>query len=301
MKVIKVISTSIDILNCIAIYTDDSAIFKMVINRFEKKCYSGAYIEKVLRIVRQGECVINQYGAPTFGTLAVTFEAEVIVYRAGEVINGCTVDFKESKSGNIICSTPIAKIMVKPNEMFNSVVKGQIISVVVQSARYNISSSVITVGATHFTFEVPPVYKVGPLSEVPLGTLDNILEKIRDEEERYKKIDPKARDFFNKLLNPHKGSKGDTNSVSDIKKIQGPAYVSRSRQLTLADPVVAIVDAAPGTAVADLPTATVHLLLLTDYYDYLRTIREMTEIYNNEELLKSHVNLWRILTTAGKQ
>ena len=44
----------------------------------------------------------------------------------------------------------------------------------------------------------------------------------------------------------------------------------------------------------DVNDLGVYLAILNNYHNYIRTIREMTEIYNTEELIGDHKNIWKI-------
>ena len=88
MIITKVIEVGIDIHNCINIYSDGDNIKHILIDRFEKKCFRGCYIKTVDRILRTSECIINQDGSPTYGTLSVIFEVTAVVFADGEIING---------------------------------------------------------------------------------------------------------------------------------------------------------------------------------------------------------------------
>src|SRR5690606_4726605 len=101
MLIKKNIEVGIDILDPINVFTDFDNITRILVDHYEGKCFRGCFIKKINKILRIGDCVINQDGSPTFGTLPVMIEVSAIVYAIGEVINGCVVQ-NRSKDNIII-------------------------------------------------------------------------------------------------------------------------------------------------------------------------------------------------------
>lgn len=310
MIITKVISLGLDIHNCINIYTDPDNIRQILISRYEGRCISGCYIKEIGRILRMGECIINQDGPPSFGVIPVVFEVTAIIYAVGEIINGCTVMNRDKATGVLICNSDIASIMVSHHPSITSITKGQIISVRVVAAKYNISSTKVAISAIPLLFSNEPmIYKVGAITDTAAAMLANVLERIKYEEEQMEKLKKeklKAWETFDQLLyayhEPQPTPKGA--KLVDIKTLLKPGtgeiqYISRDSRINLSTPnvyVYPVGSAFPEKARvrADLPIANVYIVLLEDYFSHLRTIREMIEIYSTEELLKEHRNLWQI-------
>lgn len=304
MIIVKIISTALDIQNCINIYTDPENIHQILVDRFEGRCISGCYVLKVGEIVRTGECVINQDGLPTFGNIPVTFKVTAIVYAAGEIINGCIVKNRDKKTGILICSSDISSIMVSAHPSMESITNGQIISVRVVASKYNISSTKVAISAVPYMFSAETVvYRAGPVTEAILGNLSNVLERIKYEEEQMEQLkieNPKAWDIFDKLLyayntpqQPPAGAK-----LVNIKSLltlgSNAVSISRDSRINLSTPNVYVYDNTVTNVKTSLATSSVYVVLLEDYCAHLRTIREMVGIYNTEEIVKNHRNLWQI-------
>lgn len=309
MLITKVIEVGIDVQNAINIYTDDNNIKHIISDRYEGKCFRGCWIKTINKILRVGECQINQDGTPSFGTIPVIFEATAIAYAVGEVINGCVVQNKD-KNGIIICNTDISSIVMNAHKSLESITRGQIISVRVGAARYNPGASKVSISAIPFTFqEKPVVYKVGPVTEKEREFLSAVYERIAFEESevvKLKKDKAKAWETFDQLLYAYKEEQSTPTSarvinILDLVKKPLPPdikYISRDNRLNLSTPQAYAYSSPqfpPGAILrSELPTANVLLILLEDYCSHLRTIREMINIYTTEEILTSHRNLWQI-------
>lgn len=309
MLIKKNIEIGIDVQNPINIFTDPENIKHILEDRYEGKCYRGCYIKKINRILRIGDCVINQDGSPNFGTIPVIMEVTAVAYAVGEIINGCVVQNKD-KSGIIICSTDIASIMLLSNKSLESITKGQTISIRVAGVRYNQGSSKISINAIPYLFTNKPIiYKVNAITEKDKLLLDNVLERITTEEEemsKLKKENPRAWETFDQLLYAYKEEQktpagARTLNILDIVSKgldQKVIYLSRDPRINLSSPnVYGYVDEKfPEDSIKkyEVPTSNALLLLLEDYCAHLRTIREMINIYGTEEMLNSHRNLWQI-------
>lgn len=300
MKIITSLVVGLDIKDCIGVCANDEAIMGILVNKYESKCYMGMFIEKVNSVKVQGECIINQHGAPTFGTMSIICEVTAIKYPAGEVINGCVVENKD-KSGVIICGTNIAKIMLASHPSFESVTKGQIISVRVGSTKYWPGANMISVNAIPYLPSVKfSVYKLDVAANDKL-LLDDVLARIEYEEAQakdIKKTNVKAWDFFDQLLYAYasgqKAPKGATEvNINELLKPTGKArYVSRDPRINLSLPIVYEYKEADADSIVG--SGNVLVAIFEDYCSHLRTIRELIDVYSTGELITAHKNLWQI-------
>lgn len=310
MLIKKVVEVGLDIQNCINVYSDADNIKNILAEKFEGRCFRGCFIKSVDKVIRRGECVINQDGEPTFGTIPVVFEVTAVVYAEGEIINGCTVNNKGS-NGIIICKTDIADILLNSHKSLESIQNGQIISVRVGMVRYNQGAKKISVNAMPFLpNRVQVMYKITPPSIVKTELFNNVLQRIEFEEAemtRLKTENIRAWDIFNQMLyawkeeqKPPEGAK-----VLNIVKIaqtgltDNVKYLSRDNRINGSQPLVCGYDAANAANIADakvyeLGYENAILTLLEDYCSHLRTIREMVGIYSTPDLISKHNNLWLI-------
>lgn len=311
MIITKLIEVGLDIYNCINIYVDPDNIKNILSDRYVGKCYASCWIKSVDEIVKMSECVINQDGAPNFGTLSVIFRVTGVVFVRGEVINGCRVVNKDDQ-GIIICSTDIASIHVNTNYILESVTKGQIIPLCVYTARYNPSAAKISVTAVPYIFaDKATIYKLSisdPIEDFLADTLRGI-EYEEAEMTRLKKENPKAWDFFDQILYAYKEMKSpppNVKLVNMMNLIGGTTdlYISRDPRLNMSSPMVYVytdTQFADGATVRDnINGADVLVRVLENYRAHLRIIREMIEIYSTEELITRHKNLWQIFRKYKK-
>jgi hypothetical protein len=311
MRIKKVIEVAIDVVNCIDIYSNDENIKRILINRFEKRCFRGCYIISVDEVKRVSECIISQDGHPTFGTISVCFQVTAEEYAEGEIINGCSIT-KITESGIIVCETRIASIMLKSNDLLQGVKQGQFISVRVGASKYLLGAEKIAVNAVPFLpARIPVVYLInGTFSSTDL--FDNVKERILFEETELEKLrkNPETKSsvsVFTQMLftsdrEPTVSAQiGNIKNIADDGKVSGK-YISRSLIRDLTTPNVLLYDQYEETTktkmINHMTFENVVLFLLEDYCSHLRTVREMVGIYNTPELIKGHDNLWRMFKKA---
>lgn len=304
MIIKKNIEVGIDIHNPINVYTDNDNIRHILADRYENRCYKGCFILRINKILRIGECVINQDGSPSFGMIPVIMEVTAIVYVTGEVINGCVVQNKDAK-GVIIASTEIASLILTSNKLLDSIVKGQIISVRVAAAKYTHGSPKVAVHAIPYLFTNRPyVYKLGPITEATKSLTESVRVRIAEEEKKIntiKKDKPMAWKTFDQLLYAYKEEQkappGATESNILEDKIPG-LYISRDSRINLSQPLAYTYNDSkfPDGYITKFEVASdnVMLVILEDYCSQLRTVREMVDIYTTEELINSHRNIWQL-------
>jgi hypothetical protein len=310
MIITKLITVGLDILNPINVCSDiHSNILNILIDKYEKKCFRGCYIQSINKIVKMDDCYINQEGPPNQATMGVIFEVTAIIYPIGEIVNGCKVVKKDKKTG-IICSSDYASILLNYEDAFDSIQVNQIISVRVGGARYNIGTSKISINAIPFLpFIAPIVYKINPATISIKETLQDILKYIAEEEklaESLKQKNAKGWEFFEKLIYNYKADQEAPKGAKVLKlqdlingKVDKIKYLSRDQRINLVHPITYGYD-----EMKDLPTGVnlkeglalndIMMLLFGDYYNNLKTVREMLQIYGNPEMLESHKNLWLI-------
>lgn len=309
MIIIKIIELGLNVQDCIGLYTDPDNIKQILIDRYEGQCYASCYITQINKIRKISECVINQDGNPTFGTISIVCEVTAIVYARGEIINGCVVQNRGEK-GVIVASTNVASILISPHPLLESIVEKQIISVRVGAARYNRGATRISVNALPFLpKQVAPTYRVEPFNiKASSALFEDVLRRIGEEEAEVatlKTENGKAWDTFDQLLYVYREPRAAPvgSQVLDVRKIaaegiKNKTYLCRDPCLNLSSPNVCSYSDSTlplgSSAVSDLTGDSVILLLLEDYCAHLRTIREMIGLYNTEKLITDHRNLWQI-------
>lgn len=309
MLITAIISVGLDIQNTINLYSNLEENIKNILNdKFVNKCFRGKFIKNINRILRVSDCMINQEGVPGYGTIDVIFEADCLVFAIGEVLTGCEVISKDKKL--IICNTENARVFLNAVDILESVQVGQLISVRVGAVRYNIGSHAIAINALpHLFNKSVNVYKVESSTEDIKTFLQPMLERVREEEAAAQELNTgKAWGFFNQLLYAYKTEQKPSNGATEHnifdlisnfpKEIK---YISRDNRSDLSKPIVYGYTEEPQPAKTGLSLKEVLLIILGDYCDYLRTVREMIQVYSTAELMESHKNIWAIYKISKLQ
>ena len=300
----KIIEVGLDISNPIAFYANNE-LMSILALKYEGICFRACLIKKVVRVIETSDCIINREGMPNFGTISVRFLARVLVYAEGEVINGCQIIQHDATIQTIICQTADASLIIS-DKLFESATVGQKISIRVGAARYNIGASKISINGVPFIQEpILVVYRFGA-GEIPAH---NLMIAINDEMAKMKEIraGPNAShwDVMERLIyaytTPQETPKGATEIPIDSLVGRAPLakYISRDPRIGTRDVVYGYASVPVGAILNDQligPAAVI--AVLQDYYDYIRTVREFTEIYNTPEMIASHRNIWMIYKKA---
>jgi len=307
MRILKTIEIGIDIQDCIGTIANPDLLKHILQNRYEKRCFKGVYIEKIESIRRVSDCMINQFGPPSYGTVSVICDVTAIEYMRGEILNGCIIQ-QRTEQGILICSTGVASIMMAAVPALDFLKKGQIISVRVGIAKYANGSDKISVNAAPFTFGTSTtVYKVALSPSITASDreiLTDVNARIAFEEKEailQKKTNPTAWKFFDDLFYAYKVTQkvADTVNISQLATMAAmPLFISRDTRLPMSQPIAAVYsntdDIPVGSHVrTDLPPIAVIIVILEDYCEHLRLIRELITIYSTEDLLVSHKLLWK--------
>ena len=302
--------------NVIGLYVNKETLMSIIVNKYERKCSHGMYIEKIIRITKQSDCVINKHGSPCDGDISVICEVQAIKYARGEIINGCVIESKD-KSGIVVCRVGHLQILLSSSAIFESMTKGQMMSVRVNKARYTPNMETVAINAVPF---LPSreftLYKINP-GAVNDAVFNDIRERIAFEEKsaaELKSTHASAYALYEQLLCPYDKSmyvekspstrppskefplmefitdavagKNMTGYIArDPRILPSRSFVSRINNSDPNDNLAKVAD--------DVSLEAVCVELLEDYCAHLRNIREYVELYSAEQV-NAHVNLWAI-------
>lgn len=295
MRIKTNIVIGLDIKDCIGVNADDAILFNIIAAGYEKTCYSGMYIEKLERIVAMSDCVINQQGNASFGTMSIVCEVTGIKYVEGEIITGCMI--KNVSADAIFADTDIVSAFTKFVPKFESLTKGQIVPIRVGMTKYNQASNKISVNGTLY---MPT--RDFKIYSMELGANDRLvcdesIKRAQAENERAKIMqatNSEAWKFFTQLLYPY--NKPNTSigvieqDLMTLINTTGVVKISRDPRIELSRPIVYVYG---DDAVADrsLNGSQVLVKILEDYCIYVQMICEMIDIYGGD-IAQSHKNLW---------
>jgi hypothetical protein len=308
MRIKCKIVIGIDIQDCIGVYPYDDSLLNIIISKYEGRCFMGKYIEKVEKIVTKGECIINQQGAPSFGTSSIICEVTTIQYVPGEIVTGCIIQ-NVSKNGVLVGQTDIASILVKAHASIESVKSGQIISIVVGKSKYTTGAQKISINGAFYFPETTPIQRiVNPGADLEI--MSDVLTRVAYEESKalqLKKDNTKAWEFFDQLLyayNTKQNVSEKTMTMHELMNIKQPVTVIRDPRINFSSQVVIVKDTISTDdiipVVNSMNPTQIMIELFESYCARLRVIREMITIYSTSESINDHKNIWQIIKKNKK-
>jgi len=327
MIITKIIETGLAIINPIHIYADEGQnLMNLLINNYCNKCTHGCYVLQILRILDSTPCEIASLGGNCEGKINIKFEVKAIVYAPGEVINGCKItyinksDHTRTNTSIIYASAKYANISISLNKTFESLKSGQLISIRVDSAIYNKTAENISVNGllyypNKYIYEniKMPIFKINEI----LKLNESQIERIKLAEDLHKELlskDAKKFEFITNILYPFikndiAANKINLDNISNIKLDQ-PLYVWRDPHISLYSPEICYVigednlnkatEYTSNKVIRELPNEQVSEFLVHDYCEDMRIINEYITIYNTNEQLLLHKNLWAIYQKLKK-
>lgn len=304
----------------------NAEIISILERKFVNKNYMSSRIIRIMRIVRRSMIGVNQAGAnnivdnPVFGTVDVEFEVEAIVFAIGEIISGCTVR-NNDEYNNVYCNTADASIYLRENKIHESLRANQIIPIVTENVMYEVLHERVSVGGSLF---VPSPYCTA--YEIMDGA-DNKIENaalLAQLSSIGRPQDTLPWKTLMKMIYPFKVEQGVPGTIIDIfdgligadannaiaAATTLPKYIVRDARLNLATPRVwgtdRVQDITEGnesgvpnpTILRGMSFENILLAIMANYVNYYNLVKSMTEIYNTEEKIKQHDNLWRIYGKA---
>jgi hypothetical protein len=300
MIIKKTIRFPLDVKNPLAVYSDaDNNLISVISSILVGKCYDQCLILTVDAIERRGECTISRSTEPKFGTVPIVVAVTAVTISYGEIINGLVVKHVDNDpNGILLASNEYVSCIMQLTPALLSITAGQIISCRVMQYSYEIGKDKIACTALPMLQKhTAEIYKITK-SDIDAGVLSNWLDRCKREEDlitELKIANATAVEKFSKLLlsyKDHKPPKDVKNLFELLSSDFKTLYLSRDPSIDLTTPGVLVVDK-PGDVCSVKSTAGV-VALLSDYHDMIKCVREMVGIYNTNELLTEHENLWRM-------
>lgn len=298
MRLTKLITVGVDIQDTIGVYVNlNDNLMRILENKYVGRCFGGAYVESIDELKQISPLIITRDGDPTHGTINVVARITATMFEPGEVITGCKVI--RTIARGIVCSHPRAAILIwTDDQQLASIREGQIISVSVVSARYDININSISINARVFqpAARVVPVWILAAADEgaaaIALDTELARVAEITKQAEQVREENATGWKFFSDLLSGEIDSAATSIGITEL--IERPTTTGNVTRAGVARDTPAATMTNAVVTTATLPRGDVLLALLRDYYDHMRLIIEHIRIYNTPELVSSHLNLWRI-------
>jgi|TARA_R110002153_G_scaffold273997_6_gene446484 hypothetical protein len=295
MNTKKRIEVGLDVRDPINLYSNENNIEYVIREKYAGVCFKGCYIITVDKILRTSDCVINQEVNDGSGTVAVIFEATVLVYSPGDIVTGCVVKRIDKKSNIMVCETDIAFVMLRRTNIFESIVIGQIITVVVGTSKYSPGSAKIAINSLPFIPSHPTQYIVLPAVPHPDDYLESSIAAARAAEDEVSSlIDTKQWKVFSGMITM---AQPKLPTVSIYDDLVADTVVSNVHPLPLRVQITTIDETRP---VVTAPANEVSLYLIQQYTQYLLCIRDFIKTYSTPQLINSHKNLWAIYASRKK-
>jgi hypothetical protein len=315
----KILYDNIEIDDPIALIAGDvnSELKSILTRKYANKCYMSVLVLQIIRIIRRGDCLVNQeavnkqWANPVCGRIYVEFEVECLVYNSGEIITGCKVMTVDDYM-NIYCETAYADIYLRESKHNSTIQRGQIISIVVENTQYDVMQERFSVSGVIF---VPSVYSVAyeigaqPPSDALLSLLDDLELDEKD-------TTTVAWKTFTTIISPYKtqptvpkGKVADVliyargNATKEINVERKEKFVLRDSRVGLTTGTIYLVDNETDlpentTIIRGLSFDTMMIAIIGNYQNYQNCVQGMCENYSNEEIIKAHSNLWRLFNSC---
>jgi len=283
----------------------DATLLEILRKRFVSTCYMGCYITGITRITRRSRVMINSTILDAHGYVSVQFEANVLIYKVGEVIHGAVIS--QVEANGTIASTKECDIQVKKdrNGFINAVIKEQqVIPIVITHIRYGIGKSRITaVGTPWLPSYTPAVHYV--ISEGfaldEIAKMNTQLDTMRQLEADLATYPEKLRKWFTQLVYPFK-------TQPDMAYRDAKEFTLESMMSIAAGSVVAFPQEDPirnrfyvtTTGTMRGTAYTVFSMYITEYIDYMSLLRGFMITYPNTESIMRDAGYWKLCANVKK-
>jgi hypothetical protein len=297
-------------------------------NSYKNRCYLGTYIMEILDIIQISSCRIVNTNSSADGIIDIRFIAKVYVLNTWDILVGVQIEKNQSlvigkyKKNNIevnITFTPtnIQSTLLKLKQY----VPIRVIRSIHKPMHEHISAACLLLTCDKKNL----VYKIkGEIPSYANNEIKHLLELLKDElKERSKLMLTKQKEilFFESLLYYYKNNTDNVETVNvtnditytsykpkqidqsgtesihnilDIVNKDLTGYWSKSLDLYKSSPFIKLLHNKPQEYILSLPHIAI-IEILKSIINYLNVIKEFTIIYNTDELINSHENIWNMM------
>lgn len=257
MRLIKIIQVTIDVRDPIALYAAEDGLLRALAAKYEGRCYRGVYVLAVRKIVRQGDCIINQDGDPSFGITSALVEVECIMLARGEIllctVQSATAHFIAATAGAITTASAnggadqeVYNVFIAMTPLLKSITAGQHIPVRALDFRAPPGDRKIAVnGALYVPTHVVMCYRVDAVAtanSASTQSVQSILAAIADEHAETATMQQSAAwKNFATMLTVYKTPPklpGEQTSIIAIAEVVGNAPASASTRWLVIHPAL---------------------------------------------------------------
>lgn len=285
---------------------------------YENRCNFGCYVKEIIKIISASPPAFDQ-NPYAYAYTDVTFEAEVIAYRQGNIIPNLKINVSSGKvlsASNDECECIVRRDV---NGRANQILYNDLVTPMeVTNIQYNINAKKMAVVVQLPTpkFRENIIFRIGNgLSDIEKRALISIFRTIKEEEKYRDSMDAKTKKTYDKInsyLYPWKSKQTFAKSAANktkYKKIpindklmslenvgllisaeddlqQGICYLIQSEQKILFE-----------QPTAPMP-AIYHVAEL--YLTHLQLVRNMVKYYPTVIELKTIMGFWKIYVNGKK-
>lgn len=298
------------------------------------RCFGGAYITGVARILRASAIGIVSTNATGAGTVEVQFVATVVVFAVGDVLVGVNVfrtaqmiiGLYEGAAPAAGAAPARAVVVVTASRAAEAAAVGNRLAVRITAVSHTPMQNCASVAAAVLTCDVEPplAYRVvGVLGPDARADFDATLAAVDAERARVAALPAERVEFFERLLYAYRDAAppaADDGAAVDVVELvraavhglQGGGQSARESQagvwsrplrLRRSSPLAhrhtgADADTKAAADAVDTPARVAFAALLHDVLSAITAIRELTEAFADDAERDAHANIWAALRAA---
>jgi hypothetical protein len=309
MIITKVFDIIFNINNINDLFNKDinQTILNLVKKKYNGKCFLGVYIIDVIKIINRSLIESNQSNLNGSFNIFIQFEGKCIIYNTNEII--FNMEVKDNINNIISCKGNNVSAIIKTNKINIDFKKGQLIPIIVGKAKFITGSEIIQINS----YPLIPIidnkqiyYKINEISDYIIEKLnESILNYINEEEEiKYNILKSKNNkwNYFSEFLYPYKINKSNDLVKKDnlvdlleLKNIQN-SVLYLDNTLDLSKRLIYKYNHDDNNITDYIEDDTYLILydILKKYYLYLKSINQLSLIYDTNEKIKLNENIFNL-------
>jgi hypothetical protein len=334
----KIFDTTLNVRNPIEFCADiDAGIINELKKKYEGKCYKGAFIISVEKILNRSGCIITSTNTTGAGEISVQFAARVSHIANQDILVGIKI---LNNSGFVVglCQNEKAQIVVSflnTKGIETLAIDQYALARVVIAHHVPMEPRITAIGNFLTCDTEAPVYHVEKYQDGAMQELNIILGQIDVELELRNQLMDLHKEsilFFESLLysfnrpkmeqvtiptgknsptwvglgitpkeTEHRNFVEFVRTLTSGTEVQG--FWSRSLEIYRSSPLVAWAASPPShwNPATESDMRVTFVILLKNILDNLIAIREMIETYNTRDLIDNHSNIWAVMRLAQKE
>ena len=282
-----------------------------LIDLYEGKCEKNTLIVKILSINYISSIYISKTRINGEADVNVKFTADAVIHEPEEILVGCkyitTLD-----SGQILFDYPTAYINMGKSPNITNIKVNQLLTLKIRNVSYVKNDSKITVIAEPYSYSFNFIIYKPIWKQTDQDIINTKLDLIKTEKQR--KINQNLFNFFDDIYYMYKNivvnkpESVKTLNFTEIEKIkEKDIYLIRHPYIKKSKPECFYIlqqDFVKGIkgnlfidklaySIIELPIDLIIINMLNDYYNYIKMLNDMSEIYKESEI-DNYSNIWNM-------